>query len=358
MEITHHICYCHLYQTKQLEAKLGKIVVLVVLILVLIYMVISLPIWHNKNDNQSFNYSSDCQTYKLKYPGGTKITDETILKLLREFRTDSTVNYFIEFLPSVSIGKESDKKYYTYLNNLLSNYPKLSNIIVLQNEIPDEVIDLFKRENFNFIEDKTKLAVKLGLQLNCFTAMVLDSNFTVQLISRYPLAYKTIKDIVETYGGRDANSILLIDTLELAFRVMNPIPEIEIENIITGEKHYLNKLPKVSTICVVFSAACTKCEIRSFIIELRNLEQKLIDEKYQQILYVFEGTNNIDLIRNHVSQSNLQMPAFVTDHFINVKDRHFTSESGDNQSKIVTWDNDGIIKSCDPFWKYINMYTK
>ncbi|MDD4051750.1 MAG: hypothetical protein PHR28_07630 [candidate division Zixibacteria bacterium] len=308
----------------------------------------------------NLSVSTDCMTAKPRFGPGMTI-DSHAAKLVSEISGADHSTILLEFLPFAELDGSQISEYLRWLNDIVEAYPGLSAIISVDGADSPSIMSLYNNQDIPgfcsrlaITGDSSGLAREFGITKDCYMALLIDSSNTVQFTSNFPMNYQTVHQLAKNYGGKLCDEAAISDTLNLAFFVGKSVPEIEIADLQTNEQMNLRALAKESVLCLLFSASCSQCQIRSFLLRIGRSESLITQSTDRKVICLIDGDIQPGIIAGYVKAYNISLPVFMTKHFANSPARHFEMEGGERQSQVLTWDNDGTLRRAEPFDAFLD----
>ncbi len=291
----------------------------------------------------------DCSKKALRCNPGEKI-DNLLSSQIRRLNGAMNANILIEFLAYDHLNYFQTPEYLNVLNDELNTHPNFSAFLIVPP--PEEKAETLAVNRFveklpigklQVIIDTLNYANFLGLERNCYMAVLVDSEDVVQFISSITLHNKTLSQLANTYGGAVSNLDAVVDTLDILFGVGKIVPDLDMTALSSMDRINLADFNDKECTCFLFSAACSKCQIRSFLFKLSHLQPKLVSEGNRKLLCLIDGSLEENELVDYVESFDINVPVFITYQFDNVPSRHFGADEEETNSKVIKWDERGVI---------------
>jgi hypothetical protein len=185
-----------------------------------------------------------------------------------------------------------------------------------------------------------------GLEPGSVALVLIDSTSVIRFARPALLSNDTKRQLVEKFVlGKIRYTFDKEDSLTYPFRVGGKMPDLNLEQMGTGKKLMLSQLCSEPTISFLFTARCSRCEIKKFLNALAQIEECLKSELAgENMLMILTHDLGKEELENYLKDSKISIPAYQTADLRNLTGEYVTRKTEALRPKVIFVDQSGTIR--------------
>jgi len=188
-------------------------------------------------------------------------------------------------------------EHFKYLQSIADEFPSMAVTVVIRDSLWDEVekaVDDMRQaarlRRSLFVVDSFGVSRQFGFKSDCFGAVLLDSVNQLRFWRCCGMKPSEVKQLADKFAGKPIGELAARDdNLSSIFKPGETVPDFYITSVNDGQERSLGQVARSSRTCFLFTAACTKCEIKSFLGRLKKAEPLLRENAVDAAFCLFEA---------------------------------------------------------------------